>query len=159
MNGTCIFSFVDRPEAGIPTYRIDERVPANPYTDKYQELSDFTNVKACIQPSIFTQYSMSHRDFFRVSQIQVYTNVTPLTLSISAPREGFHEVVIQKNRLRTERYSFRANLENRNGKRWMERSLRADFSRTFKRIFSFAEKIESRWSFQRMINHFEIKAV
>ncbi|XP_044752597.1 EF-hand domain-containing family member B [Coccinella septempunctata] len=54
---------VCRRDAGIPTHRLDERKPANPYTDKYVELSDFTNMKACLQPSIFTQYSLSHRDF------------------------------------------------------------------------------------------------
>ncbi|KAL3281251.1 hypothetical protein HHI36_004464 [Cryptolaemus montrouzieri] len=55
---------VGRPVAGIPVHRIGERKPANPYSDSYINLSEYTDVKAILQPSIFTQYSLSHRDFF-----------------------------------------------------------------------------------------------
>ncbi|XP_045472375.1 EF-hand domain-containing family member B-like [Harmonia axyridis] len=54
-----------RRDAGIPTHRFDEVKPANPYTARYENLSDYTDMKACLQPSIATQYCVSHRDYLR----------------------------------------------------------------------------------------------
>ncbi|KAK9870597.1 hypothetical protein WA026_008158 [Henosepilachna vigintioctopunctata] len=55
---------VGRPVAGLPSLKTCAGNSVNPYSENYVQLSDHTDVKACLQPSILTQFSLSHRDFF-----------------------------------------------------------------------------------------------
>lgn len=63
------------PTAGMPTIRTDTGRPGVPpgrCKADIESLGDETSAKAIINPSIFTNYGLNHRDFFLVKFLQIY---------------------------------------------------------------------------------------
>lgn len=57
------------PRAGLPTIRMDTgrpRVLEGQCKADMESLGDETTSKAVVNPSIFTNYGLTHRDFFMV---------------------------------------------------------------------------------------------
>lgn len=61
---------LDKPIAGIPSHRHDlknVKVGNGQCTADKENFGDETTVNAVVNPSIYTNYGLSHRDFFMVN--------------------------------------------------------------------------------------------
>lgn len=64
------------PPAGIPSVRTDlprPIVPPNGCRAYLENLGNETSSKALLNPSIFTTYGLSHRDFFKVCNLNSFS--------------------------------------------------------------------------------------